>query len=358
MSKVYFTGFDGGPGNSVLDKIRKLCTAAGLGEVIRAGDMVAIKLHFGELGNTRTLRPQFISTIVDLVKSMAGQPFLTDCNTLFYRNRYNAVCHLETACLNGYNPAVVGAPLIIADGLKGLDYRLVKAAEGLEETKVGSAIYEADTLLTVTHFKGHEDVGFGGIIKNLGMGAVARAGKQRIHSHLKPFIDTALCDKCGLCMEYCSNQAVRDGETGFRIDQNLCDNCGDCLAACPRRAIPLRWERVDRDMQKKLVESFAAVVSNKKNRSFYISFLVDLTAFCDCRSWSPLPIVGDIGILAGNDPLAVEQASLDLVDSAIGKARDGKGLADFSKTDGGFQLAYAEKLGLGSRKYRLVVIDQ
>lgn len=358
MGDVYFTGLNGSPGNSVLDKLKKLCIAAGLGDVISDQDLVAIKLHFGELGNTRMLRPQFVNVIVNLARSMGGQPFLTDCNTLFYRNRLNAVCHLETAGFNVFSPVVTGAQVIIADGLKGLDYRLARFAEDLEETKVGAAIYDADKLLVITHFKGHDDVGFGGIIKNLGMGAIARAGKQKIHSHVKPGIDQTLCDKCGLCIGYCPRQAIRDSGEGLRIDGDQCDNCGNCLAACPRKAIPIRWERNDREMQKKLVESFAAVLSNKKGRYFFVNFLTDITAYCDCRSWSPVPLAGDIGILAGKDPLSIEQASLDLVDRAVKEAHGGKGLFEFTGIDGGYQLEYAQRLGLGSREYRLVVIDE
>jgi hypothetical protein len=354
MSEVYFVDMEGSPGNSVLDKLKKLCFAAGLKEIVKEEDLVAVKIHFGELGNTRMLRPQFLKVLVNIIKAMGGQPFLTDCNTLFYRHRYNAVCHLETANFNGYNQMMVGAPLIIADGLRGLNYRLVKAGDGLEEVKVGAAIYEADKLVVVTHFKGHDDVGFGGIIKNLGIGAIARPGKQKIHSHVKPLIDQNLCDRCGLCVNFCHKKAMSYSGENVLIDPGICDNCGDCLVICPRRAIPIRWERDDLDMQRKLVESFAAVLSNKRNRCFFLSFLVDITAFCDCRSWSPVPIISDIGILAGKDPLAVEQASYDLVNKAISKAYGGKTLADFVGISGIYQLDYAEKLGLGQRKYILV----
>lgn len=353
-TQVFFVNVEGKQGDNVLDKLRKLCKQAGLDEIITEGDLVAIKLHFGELGNTRMLRPQFLKTIVRLVQEKGGHPFLTDCNTLFYRGRFNAVCHLETANFNGYDQASIGAPLIIADGLRGLDYRTVRAREGLGEFKVGAAIYEADKLVVVTHFTGHDDVGFGGAIKNVGMGAIARPGKQAMHSHMKPFVETSLCNGCGKCVEVCEVGAVTIRESKASIDQDNCSSCGDCLVICPRRAIPINWARDDREMQRKLVESCAAVLANKKGRAFFVSFLMDITAFCDCRSWSPVPIIHDIGILAGTDPLAIEQASYDLVDMHIKAAYPGKALHDFTGVDGVYMLQYAEAIGLGSREYQLV----
>ncbi|QGP93531.1 hypothetical protein MGLY_29450 [Neomoorella glycerini] len=352
--EVFFVNFEGTRGDSVLDKLKRLCNHAGLNKIIEEGDLVAIKLHFGELGNTRMLRPQFLKIIIQLVKERGGHPFLTDCNTLFYRGRFNAVCHLETANFNGYDQAAMGAPLIIADGLKGLDYRLARAREGLSEVKVGSAIYEADKLVVVTHFKGHDDVGFGGIIKNLGMGAIARPGKQAIHSHMKPVVETSLCNGCGKCVEVCKVKAIAIEEGKAFIEQGNCNNCGDCLVICPRKAIPVNWARDDKDMQRKLVESCAAVLANKKGRAFFVSFLVDITAFCDCRSWSPLPIIHDIGILAGTDPLAIEQASYDLVDMHIKAVYPEKALHDFTGVNGLYMLEYAETIGLGSREYQLI----
>lgn len=358
MNRVFFVDVNGTPGCGVLTRIEKLCRTAGLEEIISERDLVAVKLHFGELGNTRMLRPQFVRVISDLIRKKSGQPFLTDCNTLFTRNRYNAVCHLETAGFNGFNQSMVNAPIIVADGLRGLDYRLVKAADGLETVKVGSAIYDADKLVVVTHFKGHDDVGFGGIIKNLGMGAIARSGKQKIHSHVKPVIDRSLCNGCGLCEKNCPQSAITSkGTSENTIDLQRCDNCGNCLVVCPCQAIPIQWERDDLDIQRKLVESCAAVLSNKKNRCFFISFLVDVTAFCDCRSWSPVPLVGDIGILAGTDPVAVEQASVDLVERMIKEKYGDKTLSDLVGIDGFHQLKYAEELGLGSRNYRLEMIE-
>ncbi|NSW83299.1 MAG: DUF362 domain-containing protein [Syntrophothermus sp.] len=355
-SKVYFVDIDGKRDDGVLSRLERLCLAAGLSDVVDPGDVVAVKLHFGELGNTRMLRPQFLKVIVRLIKEQGALPFLTDCNTLFYRNRYNAVLHLETAWFNGYDHAGMGAPVIVADGLRGLDYRRVRYRADLLEVKVGAAIYEADKLVTVTHFKGHDQSGFGGIIKNLGMGAIARSGKLALHSASKPTIDRARCHGCGACLEVCAWQAIRRDREGLFVEAESCAVCGNCVAVCSRKAIDFAWDMDIMDFQKRLVESCAAVLANKQGRAFYVSFLVDITAFCDCRSWSPLPLVGDIGILAGCDPVSVEQASLDFVEQKIKEVHGNKTLSDFTGVDGELMLTYAEQLGLGSRRYELVPV--
>jgi len=354
MGEVYFVDFDGCQDDGILTRLERLCRAGALGEILAPGDLTAVKLHFGEMGNTRMLRPQFAKVLVRLIQEAGGIPFLTDCNTLFYRERYDASRHLQTAAFNGFDHNGIGAPIIIADGLKGLDYRGVKAGPFLPEAKVGSAIYEADALVVLTHFKGHDDVGFGGIIKNLGMGAIARAGKQAIHSHRKAQINSDLCTRCGLCPGICPVDAILADSVGFTISEEKCTQCGHCLVKCPQRAIPIQWDRNDAEMQKKLVESCKAVLDNKKGKAFFVSFLVDITAFCDCRSWSPLPIIKDIGILAGFDPLSVEQASYDLVSKEIEHHYPGIGLQHFTGINGVPMLQYAEEVGLGNRHYELV----
>lgn len=354
MGEVYYVNADGSQGDGLLERLKRLCREAGLENIITPQDLVAIKMHFGELGNTRMIRPQYLKVLIQLVKAMGGKPFLTDCNTLFYRNRFNAVLHLTTAAFNGFDLTGMGAPVIVADGLRGLDYRPVRFREGLREAAVGAAIYEADKLLTVTHFKGHDDTGFGGIIKNLGMGAIARTGKQSLHSWVKPVIDQDLCDVCQDCLEVCTRGAIIDKSDMVVIEPDLCSNCGHCLVVCTRRAIPINWENNHVNFQKSLVESCAAVLANKLGKSFFISFVMDITAYCDCRSWSPLPIIGDIGITAGMDPVSVEQASYDLVNRKISLAYPGKSLSDFTGVNGEYMLAYAEELGLGSREYRII----
>ncbi|MEW5921741.1 MAG: DUF362 domain-containing protein [Bacillota bacterium] len=356
MEKVYFSNLNGAPEDGVLEKLRRLCLAAGLDGFVREGELTAVKLHFGELGNTRMLRPQFVSVPVSIIKGKGAVPFLTDCNTLFMRRRYHAPAHLETARFNGFDAAVTGAPLVIADGLRGLDYRVVKSGGDLGEVKVGAAIYEADKLVVLTHFKGHEDTGFGGILKNLGVGAVARPGKLKLHTRRKPVIDQQLCTGCGLCLQQCLRGAVLQRDDGYFIDQERCTSCGDCLVSCPQRAIPLCFDLEGVELQKRLVEACAVVLANKQGRAFYVSFLMDVTPYCDCRSWSPAPLVSDLGMLAGRDPLAVEQASFDLVETAITRAYPGKRLADFTGVEGAHQLVFAEEAGLGSRGYALVEV--
>lgn len=353
---VYFVSMDGQPENSVLKRLERLCYEAGLVEAVDEGELVAVKVHFGELGNTRMLRPQFLKVITRLIQERGAYPFLTDCNTLFYRHRYNAVVHLETARFNGFDHASMGVPVVIADGLKGLDYRAASFGPGFLEVKVGAAIYEADRLVTVTHFKGHDQTGFGGVIKNLGVGAVARSGKLILHSSRPPFIQLGRCDGCARCAGVCPAGAVKSEAGTAFVDAEKCVLCGLCLAVCSRRAVDFAWDRQGEDFQKKVVESFAAVVSSRRNPVFYVSFLVDITPVCDCRSWSPVPLVGDIGILAGFDPVAIDQAGLDLVQERVRNLYKGAGLWDFTGVSGDFMLDYAEKLGLGTRNYGLLSV--
>lgn len=355
MSKVYYCNIDGSPGNGVLEKLKMLCYEAGLDSFVAKDDLTAIKLHLGEMGNTRMLRPQFVSVPVNIIKEQNANPFLTDCNTLFLRGRFQTCSHLETARFNGFDHSVIGAPVVIADGLRGLDYRLVKNIDGSKEIKVGGAIYDADKLVVLTHFKGHEDTGFGGIIKNIGVGSIARPGKMQLHSSRQPQIDSTLCNNCGRCTYYCSFNAIEERENVFFINHDNCNSCGDCVVSCPRQAVTVYFDRDKNEMQDWIVQSCAAVLSAKKD-AFYISFLVDITSVCDCRSFSPLPIIPDIGILAGRDPLAVEQASFDLVDKAVAAIHPGKSLFDFSGVDGSRQLIYAEQIGLGLRDYEIIEI--
>ena len=353
---VYCVGMDGRPEDSVLKRLERLCCEAGLKEAVNEGELVAVKVHFGELGNTRMLRPQFLKVITRLIQERGAYPFLTDCNTLFYRHRYDAVVHLETARFNGFDHASMGVPVVIADGLKGLDYRAASFGPGFLEVKVGAAIYEADGLVTVTHFKGHDQTGFGGVIKNLGVGAIARCGKLILHSASPPSIQPCRCDGCAACVKVCPAGAVKGEAGAVYIDAEKCVLCGFCLAVCSRRAIDIAWDSQGEDFQKRVVESFAAVVSSRRKLVFYVSFLVDITPVCDCRSWSPIPLVGDIGILAGFDPVAIDQAGLDLVQEKIRALHKGAGLWDFTGVSGDFMLDYAEKLGLGTRNYRLLSV--
>ncbi len=367
-SRVYFTDMRATQKFNLLDKVGKLFAEAGLTEIVSPKDLVAIKLHFGEKGNTSYIRPQFVRKIVDEVKKAGGKPFLTDANTLYVGSRSNAVDHLQTAIENGFDYAVANAPLVIADGLNGKDY--IKVPVNLKhcrDVKIGSAVILADALIAVTHFKGHEAAGFGGAIKNVGMGCGSRAGKQVMHSDMLPKVKEARCKACGRCHQWCPTGAIEVGDLKMAlVDENKCIGCGECTVTCPHGAIGVNWRNNMKDaLQEKMAEYAAGVLQNKKGKSGFISFLTNITPDCDCFSFSDAPVVRDIGILASLDPVAIDQACIDLVNRERGlpgsKLEGREGVTDkfgalYPDIDWSRQLAYGEEIGLGSREYDLIKI--
>ena len=195
-SKVYFTNFRTiAFGDGLPTKLKKLIKKAGIGQIDMDGKFVAIKMHFGELGNISYLRPNYAKAVADVVKELGGRPFLTDCNTMYPGSRKNALEHLECAWENGFSPLSVGCPILIGDGLKGTDDIdvPVNGGEYVKNAKIGRAVMDADVFISLTHFKGHEMTGFGGAIKNIGMGCGSRAGKTEQHCSGKPHIEEPLC---------------------------------------------------------------------------------------------------------------------------------------------------------------------
>lgn len=369
-SQVFFTDARTTGNRSLLTKLDRLLSRAGLDEVAAKGELVAVKVHFGERGTTRYLRPQFVRRVVERLRRRGTKPFLTDANTLYKGSRANAVDHLETALENGFAYAVVGAPLIIADGLTGKDYVKVEINQKhFREVHVAGAVYFADALVVVSHFKGHEGTGFGGALKNTGMGCGARSGKQQMHSDVLPQVEAALCRACGRCARWCPAEAITVGEAAH-INPEACLGCGECVVTCPHGAIAINWKTEANSLQERIVEYALGVLKDKAGKSFFVNFVLDVTPDCDCFSCSDVPIVPDVGILASRDPVALDQACYDLVKQQPGLAGtrldearrrhsrpSGPGEDKFFAIhgmDGTVQLAYAEALGLGSREYELV----
>jgi hypothetical protein len=362
-SDVYFSDMRATPRENLLNKIQRLLDKVELDGRIKPRDLVAIKLHFGEKGNTSFVRPPFCREIVERVKSLGGRPFLTDANTLYVGTRSNSVSHLVTAIENGFSYSVVGAPIIIAGGLRGSLYREIPIPGNLlRSVFVAADIVDADALIGVTHFKGHELSGFGGAIKNIGMGCAARKGKLAQHSSLAPRVKARRCKGCGGCMAYCAQKAISVVKSKAIIDAHKCIGCGECIIVCPEKAIEIQWNEPPDTFQKKMVEYALGALHGKQGKAVFLSFLTQISPACDCYGYCDAPIVRDIGILASTDPVAVDQASVDLVNqesplagSCIGGSCDtDKFKALYPRIDWDVQLRYGEELGIGTRKYQLI----
>lgn len=373
-SKVYFTDFRTGYfGESLPNKLKRLARAAGMADIDMDGKFVAIKMHFGELGNISFLRPNYAAAIVELVKELGGKPFLTDCNTMYPGSRKNALEHLECAWKNGFTPLTVGCPVIIGDGLKGTDDIAVKVEGGklVKEARIGRAIMDADIFISLTHFKGHEMTGFGGAIKNIGMGCGSRAGKKDQHSNGKPMIDADKCRGCRRCQRECANSGLEFNEDSRKMTVNLanCVGCGRCLGACNFDAIDFAQNEAVENLSAKMAEYTKAVVDGRD--CFHISLVVDVSPYCDCHGENDAPILPNIGMFASTDPVALDQACADaclaaepIRNSVLGDHLHKEGFEDhhdhFKNTtpdsEWRFQLAYAEDIGIGTRAYELITV--
>ena len=376
-SKVYFTTFKTTGSENLIQKLNRLIKTAGMGNIDFDDKFTAIKIHFGEYGNLAFLRPNYAKVVADFIKEQGGRPFLTDCNTLYVGSRKNALDHLDTAYLNGFSPLQTGCQVLIADGLKGTDETIVPIdGEYVKEAKIGHAIMDADVFISLNHFKGHEMAGFGGAIKNIGMGCGSRAGKMEQHCDGKPHVNQEGCVGCGACTKICAHGApvVENGKA--TINQDKCVGCGRCLAVCPKDVIAANFDDSIKMLNYRMAEYAYAVLKDRPH--FHISLICDVSPNCDCHSENDIPIVPNIGMLASFDPVALDVACADLVNNM--PANPGSILAnnidadvfhecghhDHEKHDH-FEMThpdtewrscmeYAEKLGIGTQEYELVRI--
>lgn len=309
-SQVYFTTFKATGAENLLQKLHRLMKTTGFENIDFNEKYAAIKIHFGELGNLAFLRPNYAKVVADYVKELGGKPFLTDCNTLYVGSRKNALDHLETAYLNGFSPLQTGCHVIIGDGLKGTDEAIVPIdGKYVKEAKIGQAIMDADIFISLNHFKGHEMAGFGGALKNIGMGCGSRAGKMEQHCDGKPSVDSR-CVGCGACDRICAHGApiIKDGVA--TIDHDKCVGCGRCLAVCPKDAISADFSDSIAMLNYKMAEYSYAVCKDRP--CFHISLICDVSPNCDCHSENDIPIIPNVGMLASFDPVALDQACADL----------------------------------------------
>ena len=366
-SKVYYTDFRCPVGTSLLEKLRRVCIAAGIKDIDMDGRFVAIKMHFGELGNLAFLRPNYAKVVADLCKEQGGMPFLTDCNTLYPGSRKNALEHLSCAQLNGFWPMTTGCQVIIGDGLRGTDEVEVPVPNGeyCKTAKIGRAIMDADVFISLTHFKGHESTGFGGALKNIGMGCGSRAGKMAMHADGKPYVETDLCVGCGACAKICAHNGPQIADKKCHIDQNNCVGCGRCIAVCPKDAIHPTFQASVRLLNCKIAEYAKAVLDGRP--SYCINIVRDVSPNCDCHPENDVPIVPDVGMFASADPVALDLACAEAINrqpvlpnSAITDLKHEHDCDRFhaahDNTHWQDLIEHGKKLGIGQDTYELVTI--
>ncbi len=345
-------------------KIKKLFKLLRPEELIAKDDFVAIKIHFGEPGSNAFIKPYYVRNVVDIIHRLGGKPFLTDTNTLYKGPRQNAVDHLNTAFTHGFLPTVVNAPVIIGDGLTGKDFIRVKIDQkNIKFAHIGSTVYSADAFIALSHPTGHIATGYGGALKNIGMGCGNRAGKQSMHADFKPEIKQDKCVGDGACAYWCPTAAITLVNKKAQVDKDKCIGCGECVSSCQYDAISIEWDTPMELLQEKIVEYALAVLKNKNRKTGFMNFLTSISPDCDCLPWSDAPMVGDIGVLSSRDPVALDQATIDLINAQPGNPASRLKKSGLSKKADKFraiwnidytiQLKYAEELGLGSRNYKL-----
>ena len=362
-ANVYFTDFRATYSENLLQKLQRLMKTAGMGDLPFEGKYTAIKIHFGEPGNLSFLRPNYAKAVVDFIKARGGKAFLTDCATLYVGSRKNALDHLDVAYMNGFTPFSTGCHVLIGDGLKGVDDVAVPLPDGryVKAAKIGRTIMDADIFISLTHFKGHEMAGFGGALKNIGMGCGSRAGKLEMHDAGKPQVTAATCVGCGLCVKCCAHDAITVAKRVAHIDTAKCAGCGRCIGHCPKDAIEGAYDGSIEALNAKIAEYTAAVLRGRPH--FHISLICDVSPECDCHNMNDAPIIPNIGMLASADPVALDQACADLCCKATPlpntmltdqPPHDDHFCALHPDTNWRDAIAQAERMNIGTSHYTLV----
>ncbi len=312
-------------------------------ETLNFGKPVALKVHVGEKGNVTFIRPENFDGIINYLEEQGASGFFTDTNVLYPGQRTTRDKHLALAKEHGFTRL----PMVVADGDHGDDYEEVPIdRKHFRTAKIGKAIARAEQMIVLSHFKGHMLAGFGGAVKQLAMGGASRGGKLALHANAKPFINPFTCTQCGTCLEHCPADAIHIGRFS-RIRGRKCIGCASCSAVCPNGAVLCNFlHSLSRSFPEKLAEyAFAA---QKGKKTAYVSFALNITHHCDCAGKPMKPISGDIGIFASTDPVAIDQACLDMLAKRSGKNLFAKGIP---------ALEYGEKIGLGTRSYTLVTVN-
>lgn len=354
QSKVYFISMkDGEPLENVAESAVKLFDKAGFASIIDASLLVAVKQHFGEDRNNTHISPIITKAIISKIKSLDAKPFLTDSNTLYRGRRTNAVDHLILAAEHGFTQDNLGAPIVIADGLIGVDQVPVEIdKKHFHEIFVSSAGYHANCIIALTHVTGHPMSGLGGTIKNFAMGLASRSGKMSQHSNVLPKVKESDCVACKTCAEWCPADAIEVKKVAA-IDNKKCIGCGECISICPSEAIEVSWGESFENMQEKMAEYTLGIIKNKKGKIGCISFITNVTKGCDCYGTVQKKEMPDVGILASNDPVALDTASADIIIDKLGKDVFKE---FYPNIDYRIQMKHGQEIGLGSMSYELIEI--
>lgn len=355
MSKVWYSPIQEVNNKEISDSIIKLHQAADFDNIFSVDDFTAIKLHFGEKNNIGYIKPDWLKPYIDLVKETGCKPFLTDTNTLYKGQRTNSIDHAMQAYEHGFSIENLGIPVIIADGLLSKNYSEVKVPGiHFKSVKIANDILHSNSMIVLSHLTGHILSGFGAAIKNLAMGAAPRSGKQVQHADIKPIVNLEKCIGCSLCKQWCPKDAIEIYDGVAKIDLDRCYGCAECIATCRHDAIKHSFEGASKPLQQKMVEYALGAILDKKGKVCYFNFLIHITKECDCMAKVQDKICNDIGVLASYDPVAIDQASMDLL---CNKNNEDILRKLWPNNDYNIQLDYAENIGLGSKLYELIEVD-
>jgi len=356
-SKVYFIKASVKNGEKVISrKARKLFKAGGFAERFKENDFTAVKVHVGEDGNNTYIKPSYIKGLVNELLALKTKPFITDTTTLYVGQRHNAIDHSVLAAKHGFGLEGLGIPFIVPDGLFGTNETAVEINGEIDkQVFIASGIVQCQSILSVAHLTGHSAACLAATLKTLGMGCASKRGKMKQHAALKLEIADD-CTRCGVCYEHCPADAITLDDVKAHIDQDKCIGCAECMAMCRFGAVICNWGEEDEVLQKSIAEHALGTLKGKENRAAFFNFLLSVTKDCDCFDKPNMgKIVDDIGIAASADPVAVDKATLDLVENKAGRK-----LAELlgnDKLNPLYQIEHAERIGLGSSNYELIEVD-
>ncbi|HCS46767.1 MAG TPA: hypothetical protein DIW61_00335 [Candidatus Aminicenantes bacterium] len=353
-SQVFFIPGDRNEESKVLSgKMEKLYLALGLDGKIEKDAFVALKIHFGEKGNTGYIRPVWLEKTIYRLQQRTKRAYFTDTNTLYVGLRSNAIDYAQLAGEHGFSLEKTGLPVHIADGLIGEDDEEVPInLKRVKSAKLAAGILHADFLICLSHLTGHMQTGVGAAIKNLGMGCASRAGKLEQHAEVNPRISAKYCKNCAICLDYCPAGAIIQKDGSAVILDDKCIGCGECLVVCKVGAVKMRWGEDSTRLQEKMAEYAFAVWNHFRGKIGFLNVLFKITKDCDCMAKDQPQIVEDIGILASVDPVAIDKASADLAIKRAKKDVFRKG----NDVDWMLQLRHGAKIGLGSLEYELIEV--